>query len=241
MLEELMENKIKLSQKENIFLAKKRLVQNIYIGAKLEGSNITFPETQTILDGVNVPNVTLDDIQTVLNLRDAWRYTLAHIDDPVDFNYICKINEFIARNESLDWGVLRYGQVGISGTDYRPPIPNADQVKQMLTDILNPTASATEQALNYFLYGTRSQLFWDGNKRSSLLIANKILIQSGAGILLISDQKLHQFNQILVDYYNSGDGNLLKSFLYETCIEGMKMEGENQVEKLPDQEESFER
>lgn len=233
-----MENKIKLSQRANVFLAKKKLVQNIYIGAKLEGSNITFPETQTILNGVNVSNVTLDDIQTVLNLRDAWRYILTHIDDPVDLDYICKVNEYIARNESLEWGVLRYGQVGISGTDYHPPIPKADQVKQTLSEILNPATSATEQALNYFLYGTRSQLFWDGNKRSSLLIANKILIQNGAGILLIGDQNLLQFNQELVDYYNTGKGYNLKRFLYEVCLEGMEMENENQVDLSPEQQEA---
>lgn len=216
-----MENKFSLSQKENLFLAKKRLVQNIFIGAKLEGSNITIPETQTILDGVNVPSVTLDDIQTVLNLRDGWRYLLSHLDNSVDLTYICKINEYIARNESLEWGVLRYGQVGISGTDYHPPIPTAEQVTQKLTEILNPATSATEQALNYFLYGTRSQLFWDGNKRSSLLIANKILIHGGAGILIIPEKKLNQFNHLLVDYYNTGDGEKLKRFLYEECIEGM--------------------
>ena len=235
-----MENKINLSQKANVFLAKKKLVQNIYIGAKLEGSNITFPETQTILNGVNVSNVTLDDIQTILNLRDAWRYILAHIDELVDLDYICKVNEYIARNESLEWGVLRYGQVGISGTDYQPPIPKVDQVKQRLSEILNPASSATEQALNYFLYGTRSQLFWDGNKRSSLLIANKILIQNGAGILLISDQNLLRFNQELVDYYNTGEGNSLKSFLYEVCIEGMEIENENQVDSSHEQQEELE-
>ncbi|AFA47924.1 Fic family protein [Acetobacterium woodii] len=219
-----MKDRYHLTQKENIFLAKKRLVQNIYTGAKLEGSMITFPETQTILDGVNVANVTLDDIQTILNLRDGWRYLLAHVEDPLDLAYLCKINEYIARNESLEWGVLRYGQVGISGTDYRPPIPKADQVVATLDKITRTTQSPTEQALDYFLYGTRSQLFWDGNKRTSLLIANKILIANGAGILLIPDSQLNLFNQVLVDYYNSGQGEDLKTFLYEQCLEGIEKE-----------------
>lgn len=45
---------------------------------------MTFPETKTILDGVNVPNLKADEIQCILNLRDAWKkdinFTTATID-----------------------------------------------------------------------------------------------------------------------------------------------------------------
>ena len=66
-----MQDKYDLTQQENVFLAKKMLVNNIYSNAKVEGCNVTFPETETILNGVNVPNLKLDDIQCILNLRDA--------------------------------------------------------------------------------------------------------------------------------------------------------------------------
>ena len=66
-----MENKFKMTREQNIFLAKRNLVDNIYSNAKMEGINITFPETKTILEGVNVQNLRIDDIQCVLNLRDA--------------------------------------------------------------------------------------------------------------------------------------------------------------------------
>ena len=116
-------DKYNLTIEENIFLAKKILVNSIYNSAKLEGINITFPETQTILNGVNVPNVRLDDITCILNLRDAWKEVLNNINEELNLEYICKINSFISRNESLEWGVLRTGQVGISGTNYIPDIP----------------------------------------------------------------------------------------------------------------------
>ncbi len=50
------------------------------------------------------PGVTVNDIQTVLNLRDAWKYCIENIDGTVDLKYICKINELVSRNESLQWG-----------------------------------------------------------------------------------------------------------------------------------------
>lgn len=42
-------------------------------------------------------------------MRDAWRYLANTIDEPVTLAYLCKLNEFIARNEALEWGVLRTG------------------------------------------------------------------------------------------------------------------------------------
>ena len=51
------------------------------------------------------------------------------IDAPLTFDYICKLNEFIARNEALEWGTLRKGSVGISGTDYIPPIPEKNALQ----------------------------------------------------------------------------------------------------------------
>ena len=73
----------------------------------MEGLNITFPQTKTILEGVNVPNLKLDEIQCVLNLRDAWKYVIENINNNFDLSFICKINEFVARNESISWGTLR--------------------------------------------------------------------------------------------------------------------------------------
>lgn len=34
---------------------------------------MTFPQTQTIIDGAVVSGISVDDIQTVLNLRDGWK------------------------------------------------------------------------------------------------------------------------------------------------------------------------
>lgn len=46
----------------------------------LEGLNISLQQTKTILEGVNVPNLKIDEIQCVLNLRDAWKYVINNIE-----------------------------------------------------------------------------------------------------------------------------------------------------------------
>lgn len=215
-------DKYHLTPEQSIFLAKKKWDENVYCGMKMENRAVTFPQTKTILNGVNVPNVQLDDIQAILNMRDAWKYLLRTVEEPVTFDYWCRLNAYIARNEALEWGKLRTGTVGISGTDYEPPVPQREQVVRELDAIVhNPDASATDRALEAFAWGTRGQFFWDGNKRISLTLANKLLVSSGAGLLTITDQHMEQFNVLLLDYYNTGNSAALKDFLYHNAIQGM--------------------
>lgn len=215
-------DKYKLTPQQNLFLAKKKWDENVYCGMKMENRAVTFPQTQTILNGVNVPNVQLDDIQAILNMRDAWKFLLSTVSEPVTFDYWCKLNEYIARNEALEWGKLRTGSVGISGTDYEPPVPDKDKTIAELEAILTDAdASTTDKALAAFTWGARGQFFWDGNKRTSLMLANKVLILGGAGIMTITDKYMEQFNGLLLDFYNTGESEALKVFLYDNAIQGI--------------------
>lgn len=215
------QDKYHLTPEQRIFLAKKKLDENVYCGMKMENRAVTFPQTKTILNGVNVPNVQLDDIQAILNMRDAWRYLLSTVNDPASLSYLCKLNEYIARNEALEWGKLRTGAVAISGTEYIPPVPSENAVQADLNALLQSDNTVTEKALNAFLWGARGQFFWDGNKRTSLMLANKILIEAGAGMLTITDKHMEAFNALLLNYYDTGKGEELKCFLYDNCIQGI--------------------
>ena len=216
-------DKYTLTPEQSRFLAKKKWDENVYCGMRMENRAVTFPQTRTILDGVNVPGVQLDDIQAILNMRDAWRFLMNTVDEPLTVEYICKINEFIARNEALEWGVLRRGSVGISGTDYKPPVPVYETVRAELDKLLSADKTATEKALDAFAWGARGQFFWDGNKRTSLTVANKILLMNGAGILTITDPHMEAFNIALLNFYNTGEAEPLKQFLYDNALDGIDL------------------
>lgn len=217
------QSKYKLDLHQSLFLGKKKMDAIVYCGMRMENRAVTFTQTKTILNGVNVPNVQLDDIQAILNMRDAWKYLMGSIDAPLTLEYICKLNEFIARNEALEWGKLRSGSVGISGSDYMPPIPSKNAVEADLAAIMSKGTTATEKALEAFVWGARGQFFWDGNKRTSLTVANKILLMHSAGIMTITDKHMERFNVLLLDYYNTGKADELKQFLYDYAITGLEI------------------
>ena len=218
-------DKYNLTLQQNVFLAKKVIIENIYNSAKLEGCNVTFPDTKTILEGISVANLKMSDVEIILNLRDAWKYLLNNIDKPFNLDFICKINSYVSRNESLEWGVLRNGSVSISGVDYIPPVPQKENVVDNINKILS-IKNVTERAIRYFLWGMRSQLFWDGNKRTSTLAANKILISEGKGILSIPEKHIREFNVRLTEFYNTNDYSKIDEFIYDNCIHGIIFENE---------------
>ena len=76
-----------MTKEENIFCAKRVLVDSIYKQANLEGIGVTFAETQDILNNVNVSKLTPIEINKVCCLRDAWEYMIEHINDSLDLEY----------------------------------------------------------------------------------------------------------------------------------------------------------
>ena len=220
-LESTYSDKYALTDNESIYLIKRFLIDNIYNSAKLEKINITFPETKTLIENGKTINIPLSDLEKIINLRDAWNYFLKNINQPTDLKYICRINSFIARNESLEWGVLRTGVVGISGTDYIPPIPKDECVLEKMRELKMESNSTTEYAIELFLYLCKAQLFWDGNKRTAHIVANKVMLSNGNGILIIDANKLDIFNYSLHDFYHNNNKKGIKDFLYNNCIKGI--------------------
>lgn len=212
-----------MTKEENIFLAKRSIIDSIYSNAKIEGLNITFPETEALYAGVNVSRLSIDEIDTIRNLKRAWQFLINHVEDEFDLKFICKVNEEVARDESLGWGKLRTGKVSIGGTEYIPEVPKEEQVLKEIDRILK-IECITERAIEYMLYGMRNQLFWDGNKRTSIICANKIMIENGKGLILIKDKNLETFSNLLWEFYTSGNREKIKKFIFENCIVGIEYE-----------------
>lgn len=214
-------DKYDMTKEDNIFCAKRIMVDSIYKQAQLEGIAVTFADTQSILNDVNVENVTPTEMSKVCCLRDGWHYLLDHVDDEVDLVFLENIHELTARFDVpyQYLGKLRTDDVMISGTDWRPELPDIEKIYIDLQE-LNKIECITDRALSVGLYIMRTQMFKDGNKRVGSFAANKILIANGKGIFNVPVKLDGIFKQKLVDYYESEDNSELKNWMVENCLEG---------------------
>ena len=71
------------------------------------------------------------------------------------------------------------------------------------------------------LWGMRRQIFIDGNKRTSMMIANKEMIRHGCGIISIPNERIKSFYDLLIGFYETNDMEKIKNFVYENCIDGL--------------------
>lgn len=217
-----MQEKFAMTQKENIEIAKRTLVDAIYKSANLEGIAVTYAQTIDILNNVNVASLKPAEINKVFCLRDAWHYTLDHINDEMNLGFLEEIHALVARAdvEYYELGKIRTTDVMISGTAWRPELPDAERLHKELMDIMKMTGN-TDKALSLMLWIMRNQIFRDGNKRVATVAANKILIENGCGIVAVPVELDGTFKQMLVNYYESNDANEIKLFLYEKCVDGL--------------------
>ena len=217
-----MQEKFAMTQKENIEIAKRTLVDAIYKSANLEGIAVTYAQTIDILNNVNVASLKPAEINKVFCLRDAWHYTLDHINDEMNLGFLEEIHALVARAdvEYYELGKIRTTDVMISGTAWRPELPDVERLHEEMMDIMKMTGN-TDKALSLMLWIMRNQIFRDGNKRVATVAANKILIENGCGIVAVPVELDGTFKQMLVNYYESNDANEMKLFLYEKCVDGL--------------------
>ena len=166
----------------NIELSKRMRAQTIFNIAALENSPYTYPEVQTLLEGVTVGGHRLEDQQLILNQDESWKAlykALANNTFSLDKDFVCQLHAIVANGEALEWGVFRSSQVGIAGTEYAPP--KADELDAIFCDLMDAIKGLhpVDRAINYFLRASKAQFFFDGNKRTARLVANGILLNLG--------------------------------------------------------------
>ncbi len=216
-----MESKYNMTQKENIFLAKRNIVDYIWKSANLEGIGVTYPDTQAIYNGMAVSGYTIEDINAVNDLKNAWHFLLEHINDELDVKFIKKVHMLLGKFTIINAGMIRCEEVRIGGTEWIPKLPDEEKVYGEMIKILDSKISSLEKAFDITLYLMRQQLFYDGNKRIAMLIGNKIMIENGQGIISVKQKDIKEFYKLLISYYESNDKLQLKQFLYDNCVDGM--------------------
>lgn len=64
------EDKYSFTQDQNRRFAKMNLTRLVFTNSRFEGVNTTLPQTQTIIDGLGVDGVPIDDINVIVQLKE---------------------------------------------------------------------------------------------------------------------------------------------------------------------------
>lgn len=214
--------KYNMTKEDNIFFAKRKLIDNLYKSANLEGIAVTFADTVAFVNNVNTGKISVDDMLKLKGLKDAWEYVLNTIDEELTMDYIKKIHFEVCKGQNIEpLGEFRDRGVGITGTSYRPKLPSECNYDKELNDIMK-IEDSLDRSITLFLWIQRSQMFLDGNKRVANLIANKEMIKNGLGILAVPVEKIGEYFTILIEFYETNDYTNIKKWIYDNCIDGVE-------------------
>ena len=117
-----MDNKFNLTREQNVFVAKRNIVDYIWKSANLEGIKVTYAETHAIYDRGIVNGLTVDNIIAINNLKYAWQFILENDSTDYDYKTLCHLYKLtcdkLVTDQNLD--VLRTTPVNIGGTSWKP-------------------------------------------------------------------------------------------------------------------------
>ena len=199
-----------------IEMAKRLLVDSIWKSANLEVLGTTFPKTEAIL--ANAPTTTkTEEVLFVINMKRAWQFLLDNLEYNNSIMLLREYDKIVGELLFSYAGEIRTIPVQIGGTSWEPEMPHTGIIMDSIKEI-ERIEDIELRALKYFCYIARAQMFIDGNKRVAQLMANKVLIENDIGIFQIPIEKLEEFKELLIKFYETGNDMKIIGFMKKYCI-----------------------
>ena len=194
-------------------------VELAWKSSKIEGNTYTLLDTERLLnENISAKGKTKEETNMVLNHKKALDFVLK---SPEYYK-----NLTVAKIEELhkllvdELGVatgIRNGMVGIVGTNYKP-LDNSYQIKEALKnliDVINKTENPIEKALITVLMIAYIQPFEDGNKRTSRILSNAILLANGYCPLSYRSVDEIEYKKAIILFYEQNNVSYFKELFIE--------------------------
>lgn len=206
------------------------LPEFVWDAAALEGNPFTYPEVQTLMEGITVGGHKISDERQVLNLAEAAKELVAVVkagEFRLDKETSDRFHLLIARDEALEAGHFR-GEgkltltpgvsLGEHGRYLPPPTePGGDNLRRLHAEgveaLQENVSDPFEQALAYFLFAALQQFYFDGNKRTARNMMNGHLMSHGIDAISVPARRRLEFNSSMVDFFRTKDGTAMFAFL----------------------------
>ena len=212
----------KLLQKE----FERLTVELAWKSSKIEGNTYTLLDTERLLkEHVSAKGKTLEETNMVLNHKKALDFVLQAPEQYKQLNIakIEDIHRLLVNDLNVATGI-RNGKVGIVGTNYKP-LDNAYQIKealQTLIEVINQTENPIEKALIAVLMIAYIQPFEDGNKRTSRILGNALLLGSDWCPLSYRSVDEVEYKKAIIMFYEQNNATYFKKLFLEQYEQAVK-------------------
>ena len=187
--------------------------------SQIEGNTYTLLDTERLLkENITAVGKTKEETNMVLNHKKALDFIFKESQyfKELSIHKVEELHKLLTDNLDIYQGI-RDGMVGIVGTNYKP-LDNKHQIKealQKLIDVINATENPLEKALISVLMIAYIQPFEDGNKRTSRILGNALLLANNYCPLSYRSVDEIEYKKAVILFYEQNNAFYFKDLFIE--------------------------
>lgn len=173
--------------------------------SKIEGNTYTLLDTEKLIRGEKVVSAySKNETQMILNHKDAFNFIRENKKKFKNINFanLEELHKILVKNLGIDFG-FRKKAVGILGSKYQP-LDNIYQIEdtiKLLSKVILKIKNPYAKALVSLLGLSYIQPFEDGNKRTSRLMSNAILMAHNLSPLSYRSVDENEYREAMIIFY----------------------------------------
>ena len=194
--------------------------------SKIEGNTYTLLDTERLLkENVSAQGKTKEETLEIINHKTALDYITENpsVYKELTVRKIEELHRLLVQDLGVSYGV-RKTLVGIVGTDYKP-LDNEFQIKEaleQLVKLVNNTENPLEKALITVLMISYIQPFEDGNKRTSRILGNALLLANDYCPLSYRSVDEVEYKKGIILFYEQNNASYFKKLFLEQFEQAVK-------------------
>lgn len=195
------------------------MIEFSWKSSAIEGNTYSLLGTEALIkNNIIGENNTKEETQMILNHKDAFNESIQNKERFRKLNYFdVEYIHFVLTKELGISKNIRNAPVGITGTKYRP-LDNKYQIKEAMkkmVDLVNKKESFFEKALLISILIAYIQIFEDGNKRTSRMISNAILLAHNSIPLSYRIVDIEEYKKAVILFYEINNISYFKKIFIE--------------------------
>lgn len=213
------EQKSKLSQTLIQKEIERVTIELSWKSSKIEGNTYSLLETENLIKrGQEASGKTQEETQMILNHKVAIDYIFKNSNDfkTLSLSQLENLHSLLVKDLGIESGV-RKTLVGITGTVYKP-LDNEHQIREALElsiSFLNKIENPHLKSFLTMLLVSYIQAFEDGNKRTSRILGNAILLAHNSFPLSFRNVDEVKYKEGLLLFYEQNNLTLFKQIFME--------------------------